>query len=225
MIEYLQKGGPLVWILLACSIVSVAAILERWTTYRKATISVEDLLRGLQILLRQKRWEEAAEEAASAPGPAARVIHAVLLRADAPNSELREIARDAGQLEVPRLEKGLVTIVAIALLSPMLGLLGTVLGLADAFTAMAGQGGYTSSTEISKGVYQSLLATATGLVVSIPTTLAYILLSSRLNRLLGDIERAGIGAVNLVADARPEAAPSQILDFSAGAPARGAAGR
>lgn len=190
------------WLLLLCSVVAVAVFLERAFYLRRATIRVGELLRGLSNLLALGNVAEAAQECASTPGPAARVMHAVLLRHDAPRAELREIAQDAGQLEVPRLERNLGLLVAIIHLAPLIGLLGTVAGLIDAFTAISAQGGYATATDIGAGVYQSLLTTAGGLAICIPTLLAYQYLSTRVNSLIHDMERAGIEIVNLLADLR-----------------------
>ena len=99
--------------------------------------------------------------------------------------------QEAGQLEVPKLERFLGVLATLAYLAPLLGLLGTVTGIIDAFGTLSSNGGYATVTELSNGVYKSLLTTAAGLVVATPTFVAYSYLSSRVNTLMHEMERAG----------------------------------
>src|SRR5207237_5993756 len=85
-------------------------------------------------------------------------------------------------------------------LAPLLGLLGTVAGMIDAFGTITSHGGYATITELSGGVYKSLLTTAAGLVVAAPTFVGYSYLSSRVNTMLHEIQRAGIEIVTMLKD-------------------------
>ena len=203
VIDYIQKGGLLMWPILACSIISIGVFAERLFYLHRATIHVGEFLKGLSNLIQRRNFAEALHESAGTPGPVARVIHAALLRHDAPRSELREIVQEAGQLEVPKLERFLGALATLAFLTPMLGLLGTVAGMIDAFGTIASNGGYATVTELSSGVYKSLLTTAAGLVVATPTFVAYSYLSSRVNTMLHDMERAGIEIVHMLTESAP----------------------
>ena len=203
VIDYIQKGGLLMWPILACSIISIGVFAERLFYLHRATIHVGEFLKGLSNLIRRRNFAEALHESAGTPGPVARVIHAALLRHDAPRSELREIVQEAGQLEVPKLERFLGALATLAFLTPMLGLLGTVAGMIDAFGTIASNGGYATVTELSSGVYKSLLTTAAGLVVATPTFVAYSYLSSRVNTMIHDMERAGIEIVHMLTESTP----------------------
>ena len=200
MIDYIQKGGLLMWPILACSIIAVAVFAERFFYLHRASIHVGEFLKGLSNLIQRRNFAEALHESAGTPGPVARVIHAAILRHDLPRSELREVVQEAGQLEVPKLERFLGVLATIAFLTPLLGLLGTVSGMIDGFSSIAAHGGYATVTELSVGVYKSLLTTAAGLVVAIPTFVAYSYLSSRVNTMLHEMERAGIEVVHLLKD-------------------------
>jgi biopolymer transport protein ExbB len=131
------------------------------------------------------------------------VIHAAIIRHDAPRSELRDIVQEAGQLEVPKLERYLGVLATLAFLAPLIGLLGTVTGMLEAFGTITSNGGFATVTELSSGVYKSLLTTAAGLVVATPTFVAYSYLSSRVNSLMHDMERAGIEVVHMLTDRPP----------------------
>src|SRR5213594_677820 len=203
VIEYLQKGGLLMWPILICSIISIAVIAERLFYLHRATIHVGEFLKGLANLIKRRNFAEALHESAGTPGPVARVIHAAIIRHDAPRAELRDIVQEAAQLEVPKLERFLPVLATIAFLAPLLGLLGTVAGMIDAFATIASSGGYATVTELSSGVYKSLLTAAAGLVVATPTFVAYSYLSSRVNNMLHDMERAGIEIVHMLTESRP----------------------
>lgn len=208
------------WLILLCSVLAGAVFLERAAYFHRISIRVGEFLRGLSNLINERRFADALHEAAGTPGPAARVIQAALLRSEAPRGELKETVQEAGQLEVPRLERRLGMLATIAFTTPLLGLLGTVVGLIDAFVNLSTQSGYTTTTDLASGIYQALLTTAAGLVVAIPSAVAYGYLNSRVNALLHDMERAGIEIVNLICDGRKKA--PAIIDFP---PAKAAPGR
>jgi biopolymer transport protein ExbB len=203
MIEYIQKGGLLMWPILVCSIISIAVFAERLFYLHRTTINVGEFLKGLANLIQRRNFAEALHESAGTPGPIARVIHAAIIRHDAPRSELREIVQEAGQLEVPKLERYLGVLATLAFLAPLLGLLGTVTGMIEAFGTISAHGGYATVTELSSGIYKSLLTTAAGLVVATPTFVAYSYLSSRVTTMLHEMERAGIEIVHLLTETRP----------------------
>ena len=203
VIDYIQKGGLLMWPILACSIISIGVFAERLFYLHRATIHVGEFLKGLSNLIRRRNFAEALHESAGTPGPVARVIHAAILRHDAPRAELREIVQEAGQLEVPKLERFLGVLATLAFLTPLLGLLGTVTGMIEAFAVIASNGGYATMTELSSGIYKSLLTTAAGLVVATPTFVAYSYLSARVNTMMHDMERAGIEIVHMLSETAP----------------------
>jgi biopolymer transport protein ExbB len=217
MIDYIQKGGLLMWPILACSVIAIAVFAERLLYLHRATIHVGEFLQGLSNLLQRRNFAEALHESAGTPGPVARVIHAAIIRHDAPRAELKEIVQEAGQLEVPKLERFLGVLAALAYVAPLLGLLGTVAGMIDAFGTLSSNGGYATVTELSGGIYKSLLATAAGLVVATPTFIAYSYLSSRVNSLMHEMERAGIEVVHMLSDREPR---SDIITFQAPAAER-----
>lgn len=204
MIDLIDKGGPLVWLLLGCSILTVAISLERYFHFHRARIDVGDLLHGIRNLVRNRNYAEALHECAGTPGPVARVIHSALIRHDSPRSELKEIVQESGQLEVPKLEKYLAVLLSISYVAPLIGLLGTVLGLVNTFVQVNAAGGYATATEISKGVYTSLISSAAGLMVAIPAFVLYSFLRAYAKTLMHDMERAGIEIVNIICDLRRE---------------------
>jgi biopolymer transport protein ExbB len=202
----IERGGPLMWVQLAFAVFGALCIVERMFFFHRARINVGDLLVGLSNHVRRKSFAEALHEAARAPGPVARVTHAILLRHDLGRSDLRDVAQEAGQLEVPRIERNIRGILSVALMTPLVGMLGTMLGLVETFQRMSEQGGYAGPTELSAGVFQALLTSVMGLTIAVPMYLFYLYFLGRAKRLMHRIERAGIEMVNLVNDAREDAA-------------------
>jgi biopolymer transport protein ExbB len=216
MLDLIFKGGPLVWLLLCCLALAMAIFLERLAYFHRATMNVGEFLSGLSSLIRRKNYAEALQECVATRVPVGRVLHAALLRHRSPREQLKEIVQEAGQLEVPRLERYLSVLNGIAHVAPLIGLLGTIGGLIETFTQLNNANGYATTVEVARGVYQSLITSAIGLVVAIPCYLFYAFLSAKSRHLMHDLERAGIEIVNILEDSRepePVQSGAQIVDF------------
>ena len=200
----IERGGPLVWVLLGLGFVGTVCVVERMFFFHRARINVGDLLVGLAHHIRRKSFAEALHEAARAPGPVARVAHAALLRYYLGRADLRDVVREAGQLEVPRIEKNIRAILAISLLAPLVGMLGTMVGMLETFQRVNEEGGLSGPGELSGGVFAALITSVIGLTVAVPMYLFYLYFLGRAKRLAHRIERAGIEMVHLIADAREE---------------------
>ena len=179
-----EAGGIILWLQVVLGFVGLLVMVERMVFFQHARSKVADLLLGITNHVRKKAYAEALHEASRARGPEARVIHSVLMRHHLDRTNLREIAQEAGQLEVPRIERYLRVLLGVAMLAPMLGMFGTVLGL------------------IASGMFQSLVSTAVGLALAIPSYLVYLYLYGKAQRMLHRLERAGIETVNIVCDSR-----------------------
>lgn len=130
----------MLWVQLALAFVGVVMVLERLLFFQTVKTSVPDLLLGLELHIRKQAFAEAIHEAARERGPAARVAHSVLVRYTLPRTNLREVAEESVRLEVPRIERNLRTLMGVALLAPLTGLLGTALGLLDVFGGLRRRG-------------------------------------------------------------------------------------
>jgi len=129
------------------------------------------------------------------------VAHAALMRHYLPRTDLRDVTREAGQLEVPHIEKNLRGLYTVALIAPLVGLLGTVNGLIDTFAELSNSSGL-SSTKQTQGIYEALITTGLGLLVAVPAYLFYLYFLGRAKRLVHMLERGGIEIVNLICDHR-----------------------
>ncbi len=189
------------WIILLCSVVALGVFFERLIFLHKASIRVGELLGGLALLIHNGRVDEALAESSASHGPVARVLQAALLRPSAERSVLQSLTTDAAILEIPKLERNLPILATLTYVAPLFGLLGTILGLLDAFLILSSHGGYATAAELAQGVYQSMLDAAAGLGVAIPAHIGHSYLTARVNDIIHDMERAGIEIVNLLVDA------------------------
>lgn len=199
------------WPLLALSLVALAIVIERLLHFHRMEIRVGEFLQGLANLVRKRKFAEALYECAGLPGPVAKVMHTAVVYHDRARHELKEIVEESAQLEVPKLEKHLGALSTICHAAPLLGFLGTILGILQTFDHLAAHGGHATAGELAGGIYVSLLTSAAGLIVAIPTYFALRYLSSRVDHFIHDMERAGVEIVNLLAES--PAPTADIITF------------
>ncbi|NNC89435.1 MAG: MotA/TolQ/ExbB proton channel family protein [Akkermansiaceae bacterium] len=206
----LDYGGPVLWLQVALAFFAVVFVVERLLYFHGVRMNAADFLLGLANHIRRKAYAEAIHEASRTPGPVARVAHSVLIRHHMPRSDLREIAEEAVRLEIPRIEKNMRALLGIALLAPLAGLLGTVLGLIDVFMEINEAGGQASHASMAGGIFESLVTTAAGLCIATGSYVFYLSMLGKGKRLLFRLERTGIEVVNLIIDS---GAQSDIVSF------------
>lgn len=205
MRELLEAGGPVLWVQLALAFLGLVLVLERLLFFQTVKSSVPDLLRGLQVHTSKQAFAEALYEAGRERGPAARVAHSVLVRHNLPRTNLREVAEESVKLEVPKIERNMRTLLAVSMIAPLTGLLGTSLGLLDVFGNVVETGSTVTQSTLAQGIFESLITTVVGLTIATGTYTAYLVLLAKARALLGDLERTGIEMVNLITDAREQA--------------------
>lgn len=226
LFEIMRLGGPLMWAILGASIVALAVFAERMVYFHRCALPLDPFLKGITSLLRQGRHDEALERCDEAYGPAVCVIQAAILKRSLSKEDLKELVQEVAQLQMPRLEAHLPLLSTIAYLCPLLGLLGTVVGMIRAFMNMSTSLGATPVNDLAGGIWEALLTTAGGLCVAIPAYAAFNFLVARLNMIVHDMERAGIEIVQVLktpAEAPPAAVPAAVEKPEAPLPARAAA--
>jgi biopolymer transport protein ExbB len=198
--DIMQKGGMLMWFILAASIVAAGVFLERLLYYHRCRMPVGEFLTGIKNLVRRKQYVEALERCDDGYGPVVNVVRSAISKRNYPPTELREIIKECAQLELPALESNLSLLATIGYIAPLLGLLGTVLGMIDAFIQISRSSGAAPVGDLAGGIWMALITTAAGLVVAIPAYAAYNYLATRLNHLVSDMERAGIEMVHALTE-------------------------
>jgi biopolymer transport protein ExbB len=185
----LTAGGPMVWVLLAIGVIGITLTVERALYLHRGQIRARDFMSGIKNILAKRRLVEALTVCEETPGPVAAITKAALLHADDEAEALRFQVQEAALVELPALERRLGFLAAIAQVAPLVGLLGTGLGMITTFIAF--QSDYTKATVLADGMWQALVSTAGGLAIAIPAHLAYHFLSGRVRAIVGDMEWAG----------------------------------
>src|SRR4051812_33171613 len=187
----LTQGGPMMWVLVALALLGLMLFFERFLYLHRGQIRAKAFIDGIKGTLAKRRLVEALTICEETPGPVAAVVKAALLHADDNADVMRFHVQEAAVVELPALERRLGSIAAIAQVAPLVGLLGTVLGLITTFMAFEKGGHYAMPGALSAGMWQALLATAGSLALAIPAHLAYHFLSGRVRALVRDIEWSG----------------------------------
>jgi len=204
-LTYFWKLGPLRWFLLPCSILALTFIIERaYSLYKaRARVGTEQFMAQITESLRNDNIMEAVSICEEAGGPLANVLKAGLLKYSqamieergVTKEEIQEAIQEAGLLEIPQLERNLPVIGTLAVISPLLGLLGTVTGMIKAFTTIALEG-TGDPQQLAGGISEALLTTATGLMIAVPCLVFYNLFESLVNNRVLEIEQVSTEMVN-----------------------------
>jgi biopolymer transport protein ExbB len=197
MLEFVIKGGPVMVPLLLCSVISLSIIVERCLSLRRNRILKYDVLQRIEELLRDRKIPEASTLCKRYPSSMTRILLAAILNHDKSRQEIKEIIEDAGRQEIPVLERYLTILGTIASISVLLGLLGTVMGMIRTFNAIAALG-YGHPEALASGISEALVATATGLVIAIPTLVLYNFFTSRVDSLVIEMEKNSLRMLSIL---------------------------
>jgi biopolymer transport protein ExbB len=189
MWSYFDKGGPVMWPLLALSILGVTVIFWRWWALRQATSGVAAFMTDLRGKLVSRDVAGAIAVCEHHRGPVASIVKAGLLRYGRPKDEVELALQDASAHELANLERGLPILATVAMISPLLGFLGTVTGMINSFEALASVG-LNNPAAVAKGISEALITTAAGLSIAIPVQMAYNYFVTSVNSLMRNMESA-----------------------------------
>ena len=197
MLEMFRQGGYVMYPILLCSILALAIFLERIWTFFRIRRGTNELVREVESLVVKKQTEEAIIVCQRTGTPLARIILAALRAVGQPRDQIKVLAEEVGAREAAPLERYLGLLGTIATISPLLGLFGTVIGMIDAFNIIASQGAGTPAT-LGGGISKALVTTAAGLAVAIPTILLHKYLTSRVDRIVLEMEEHSLHVVDLL---------------------------
>ncbi|MBD3296671.1 MAG: MotA/TolQ/ExbB proton channel family protein, partial [Candidatus Omnitrophica bacterium] len=176
------KGGPLMFLILLCSIIAAAVVIERFVRLYRARINTDEFMEDIAETLKRNKVMEAIDKCNAMPGPIAKILKAGILKHNRSRAEIKEAIEDAGVHEVPELEKNLGALATIAHISPLLGLLGTVTGMVRTFQVIEQKAVAlmpVNPGDLAGGIWEALITTVAGLAVAIPTYVAYNFLVSK----------------------------------------------
>lgn len=197
----IQKGGPLMYILVICSIAVLTVIIERIIVLNRYKLDVASFMSKVLEAVRRNRIMEAIELCERTPSPITEVIKAGLLKHSATRQEIKEAMEESALTEVPKLEKNLNLLATLAHVSPLIGLLGTVTGMVQAFQVIQEKAtalNPVSPGDLAGGIWEALLTTVGGLSVAIPAIIAYNFLVTKVDNIIINMERAATELVQVL---------------------------
>ncbi|MBE6208720.1 MAG: MotA/TolQ/ExbB proton channel family protein [Rikenellaceae bacterium] len=196
--ELFQSGGWLMWVLLALGGVVVFIFIERFVAIRKASKFDMNFMNRIRDYISEGRVGAALDACRRTNTPIARMIEKGIERIGRPMGDVQNAIENAANLEVAKLEKGLPYLSMISGGAPMIGFLGTVIGMVQAFMAMEGAGGVVDMSVLAGGMYVAMLTTVAGLIVGIPAYFGYNYLVARIERLVFRMEANSIAFMDIL---------------------------
>ncbi len=182
------KGGFIMIPLLVLSLVCIYILVERSLVLKAALKEDRTFMKRIKDYITEGEFESAMKLCKNTNTPYARLIQKGVSRIGRPMNDVLVAIENVGNLEVARLEKGFSWLATTAAGAPMIGFLGTVIGMVEAFFALASAGGSANVSILANGIYEALVTTVAGLIVGIIAMFAYNYLVSRVNRVMNQLE-------------------------------------
>jgi biopolymer transport protein ExbB len=182
--ELVLKGGWIMAILGLFSIIAIYIFLERFLTINRASKEDKNFMNNIRDFIHNGRVDSALALCKNNNSPIARMIEKGLMRIGRPLNDINATIENVGKLEVSRLEKNVAGLATIAGAAPMLGFLGTVIGMIIAFYDMSMAGNNIDIALLSTGIYQAMITTVGGLIVGIIAYVCYNILVARIEKLV-----------------------------------------
>ena len=188
LLDFAFKGGWVMIPIVLLSFVAAYIFIERYYVIRKATRQDQNFMNRIKDYIHDGRIDAALALCRSTDGPSARMIEKGINRLGRPLQDISTAIENAGKLEISKLEKSFPTLATITGAEPMLGFLGTVIGMVQSFYAMAQAGNNIEVSLLSDGIYTALITTVAGLIVGILGYFAYNTLVVKVERVVFNME-------------------------------------
>lgn len=184
MFEFIQLGGPLMYVLLICSVGAVAVFIERLTYLIKTKKKIKKLSKDLDTINDYSDLNKINEKLSRhKDNILTNLLKKIVNNVTLPIDSLKDITSSEANKQIPKLSRFMTVLSVIYSIAPMLGLLGTVIGLTVTLQDLV-----SDPEKLLNGIYMSLITTITGLIIAIPTHIAYSFLNSMINRVILDLE-------------------------------------
>ncbi len=201
-IIFISKGGWLIWVLLGCSVVSLAIIIERFIFFLNLNrFNTLRLMQGIFKYIKKGKIKEALKICGDNPYYITNIVGEGICRYSEPKEAIREAMENKSLYEIPKLEKNLSFLSTLAHISPLIGLLGTVMGLVKSFYVIeqkAQSAGMVNPSDIAGGIWEALLTTVAGLCIAIVSYLAYNYFVYKVNMYILEAEKASTELLEIV---------------------------
>jgi len=205
LFEIFLNGGLVMWPILFCSVVALAVAIDRFLVLRRAKINLPAFLVRIRGFIKNKDMSGAASFCLREKSPIANMVRKGLKKFGMGHERVKEAIENAGRQEVSKLEKGLSILATVAGVAPLLGFLGTVTGMIQAFMRIEDLAGAASPSDLAGGIWEALLTTAFGLIVGIPAYVVYNYFLSWITKFVADMETVANDVVDTMQDTSKEA--------------------
>jgi biopolymer transport protein ExbB len=205
LFEIFLKGGVLMWPILLCSVVGLAVIIERFWALRQAKINLPAFMVRIRGYIKNRDMSGAASFCMQEKSPIAHMVRKGLKKFGMGHERVKEAIENAGRQEITKLEKGLSVLATIAGVAPLLGFLGTVTGMIQAFMTIEDLAGTANPSDLAGGIWEALITTAFGLIVGIPALAFYNYFLSGIKSFVSDMETVANDVVDTMQDTTKEA--------------------
>jgi biopolymer transport protein ExbB len=196
------KGGPLMIPIVLSSFIAIYIFVERMLTIGKANQNSDAFMARIKELVLKGDVNGARLLCAQFDSPVARMIEKGLARIGSPLKNIEASIENTGKIELFKLEKGLSILATVAGAAPMMGFLGTVMGMVTAFIAIAQEEGSVGPKLLANGIYEAMITTVAGLIVGIIAYLGYNYLVSRVSKVVHRMEYSSIEFIDLLQEPR-----------------------
>jgi biopolymer transport protein ExbB len=198
--EIFLKGGYVMWLILACSVLGLSVVIDRFLVLRKAKINVPAFMVRLRGLIKKKDINGAVSVCMEEQSPIANIVRKGLKKYKYGHDRVKDAIENAGKQEIIIMEKGLSILATVAGIAPLLGFLGTVTGMITAFMTIEDLAGSANPSDLAGGIWEALITTAFGLIVGIFALAFYNYFLSKVKRLVGDMETVANDVVDTIQD-------------------------
>lgn len=197
-LEMAVKGGWLMIVLLLLSIIAIYIFGKKWWMIHQASNIDKNFMKDIRDYVHEGKIKSAVTLCEKYDSPSARMVQKGIERIGRPLSDIQTAVENTGNVEVSRLEKGLPILATIAGGAPMIGFLGTVLGMVQAFFNMSQAGNNLDITLLSSGIYTAMITTVGGLIVGIPAYFGYDYLVAQISNIVFKMESTTIDFMDLL---------------------------
>jgi biopolymer transport protein ExbB len=194
MVDIVRAGGWLMAPIILCAVIAMGIILERYLTLKEKRVIPEDLTSKVWAWVKRDALDQSQIQTLHQGSPLGQILAAGLINRDRERAVMKDSIEDTGRHVVHELERNLDTLGTIAAISPLLGLLGTVIGMVKVFTAITTHG-VGNPTVLAGGIAEALITTAAGLTVAIPALIGFRYYRNRIDALVVDMEKEAIKLV------------------------------
>lgn len=207
MWSYILKGGPIMVPIILCSVFGLAIILEKLYFFKRIRLDNAKFTETVFTEIKNGQIQKAiwvCDQNAESPLPA--IFRAGLEKVDLPVERLEKVLEHAGNIQVQRLEKRLTALASIVTVSPLMGFLGTITGLINAFKSWEIAGANITVSILSQGIHEAMITTAAGLIVAVPFYLCHNYFVSKIKYIAGEMTDYGQQFLDAVTAANLKAA-------------------